>query len=246
MFFYLEARSWGRLKDPGLSEAEIRQGWRDFQKIMDSAGVKGNYPFMACFEKAARKYGISLPLLLAIARGESNFDPEAKSIKDCYGVMQIQWPDTGNDLGIYLKSQLLLPCVNIDAGAKYLSWLLKRYNDDTFLAVAAYNYGPNAVSAGHVPEGARWYAAYIHRHLRFVITKRYEKTGRLLLIEFTFYRNAADFAAYLKGQVKGLPIEVFKSRKYTYDIWLTVRSFPERDKYLKLLWKKAGLKPIKR
>ena len=243
-FLFKDGVSWGRLKDPGLHESEINRRWKEFSKIKETVQVQGNYPYMACFEKAARKYKVPLPLLLAVARGESNFEPKASSNKECFGIMQIQWPGTAKDLGITRKSDLFDPCINIDAGTRYLSQLLYKYKGDPYLAVAAYNYGPNAVSPQNVPEGASWYAAYIHRHLQFVLSMAYEETGRVLILEFTFYKMAADFVAYLEKQVEGLPFEIFKSRKYTYDIYFTYKTPKERNEYLKRLIDKTGIKPL--
>jgi len=239
-----EGVSLAQLKDPGISEGAIIQAWKDFSLKEEESAVNGGYPYMECFEEASRKYNIPLALLLAVARGESNFDPGAKSNKGCLGIMQIQWPDTANGLGITRKSDLLDPCINIHAGAKYLSLLLERFKNDIYLAVAGYNYGPNAVSPGKVPDGAKWYAAYIHRHLQSVLSAPFQKTGRVLILEFTFYRSAFDFAAYLKKAGGGLPVEIFRSRKYTYDIYLTYKTAVQRDQYLKRLTDKTGIKPL--
>jgi hypothetical protein len=239
-----EGVSLARLKDPGVSEKAIIQAWKDFRLKDGESAVKGGYPYMRCFEEASRKYNIPLALLLAVARGESNFDPDIESNKNCLGIMQIQWPGTARDLGITLKSDLLDPCINIDAGARYLSWLLERFKNDTYLAVAGYNYGPNAVSPGKVPDGARWYATYIHRHLQAVLSGPFQKTGRVLILEFTFYRSALDFAAYLKKAGGGLPFEIFKSRRYTYHVYLTYKTEAERNQFLQRLTKKTGIKPL--
>jgi len=236
--------SWARPSAPSLREEIIIQAWKDFSENSKRATVQGGYPYIGCFEKAALKYHIPLPLLLAVARGESNFDPEAESNKGCLGIMQIQWPGTARDLGITNKSDLLDPCINIDSGAKYLSWLSKKFKGDLYLTVAGYNYGPNSVSPGKVPEGARWYAAYIHRHLQTVLTGSFQKTGRVLILEFTFYKSAFDFAAYLKNAGEGLPLDIFKSRKYTYDVYLTYKTAPQRDQYLRRLTDKTGIKPL--
>ena len=236
--------SLARLQDPGVSEDAIIKAWKDFSLKTEEAAVKGEYPYMKCFEEASRKYNIPLALLLAVARGESNFDPGARSNKGCLGIMQIQWPGTANDLGITRKSDLLDPCTNIDTGAKYLSWLLERFKGDPYLAVAGYNYGPNAVSPGKVPDGAKWYAAYIHKHLQSVLSSPFQKTGRVLILEFTFYRSASDFAAYLKKAGGGLPVEIFKSRKYTYDVYLTYKTEAERNQFLQRMTDKTGIKGL--
>jgi len=239
-----EGLSLARLKDPGVSEDAIIQAWKDFSLKNGESAIKGEYPYMGCFEEASRKYNIPLALLLAVARGESNFDPDARSNKGCLGIMQIQWPGTARDLGITQKSDLLDPCINIDAGAKYLSWLLERFKGDPYLAVAGYNYGPNAVSLGKIPDGAKWYAAYIHRHLQSVLSSPFQNTGRVLILEFTFYRSAYDFASYLKKAGGGLPVEIFKSRKFTYNVYLTYKTEVERNQFLQRLTDKTGIKPL--
>jgi len=236
--------SLARLKDPGVSEKAIIQAWKDFHLKNGESAVKGGFPYMRCFEEASRKHNIPLALLLAVARGESNFDPSARSNKGCLGIMQIQWPGTARDLGITRKSDLLDPCINIDAGARYLSWLLEKFKGNPYLAVAGYNYGSNAVSPGKVPDGAKWYAAYIHRHLQAVLSGPFQNTGRVLILEFTFYRSAFDFAAYLKKAGEGLPVEIFKSRKYTYDVYLTYKTMKQRDRYLQRMTDETGIKPL--
>lgn len=232
------------LSSPGLSEDAIRRAWMDFSRNKERAKVPGNYPYMACFEKAARKHQVPLPLLLAVARGESNFDPQARSKKACLGIMQIQWPGTATDLGVTKRSDLFDPCVNIDAGARYLSRLLQKFGGDHYLAVAAYYFGPNAVSPGNVPEKATWYAAYIQRHLNAVLSAPFEKTGRVLILEFTYYEKAVGFVTYLEEQVEGLPLEVFKSRNFTYNVYFTYKTSKEQHTYRQRLIDKTGLKPL--
>jgi len=233
-----------RLKVPGLGEKEISRIWSEFQAKNEEFRIRGIYPYMACFEEASLQYNVPLPLLVAVARGESNFDPRARSSKECLGIMQIRWPGTARDLGITRRRDLFDPCININAGARYLSWLLHIYQGDPYLALAAYNYGPNAVARNQVPEGARWYAAYIHRHLQSIVSRPYEKAGKVLILEFTFYKGAAGFVAYLRYQIKGLPLEVFKSQKYTYDVYYTYRTQKQKEEYIKRLTDATGIKPL--
>ena len=234
----------GQLTPPGVTETEIRRKWKEFKSVKGSRQIRGAFPYRSCFEDAAHKYGVPLPLLVAVARGESNFNPNARSLKDCYGIMQIQWPGTAKDLGILNKTELLDPCINIHAGARYLSWLLDRYDGDTYLAVAGYNHGPNAVSSQYVPDGARWYAAYIYRHLTSVISKPYAEIGKTLLLRFTYYEKAAGFVTYLGQRLKGVPLDVFKSRRYTYDVYVTYNSTKEKDEFLKRLVETTGIRPL--
>ena len=241
--FQGEGTSWGKLRDPGLSEDEVRRSWRTFSETRDKARVRGNYPYMACFRDAARKYNLSVPLLVALARGESDFDPYARSSKECLGIMQIKWPGTARDLGITRRADLFNPAVSIDAGARYLSWLLDQFEGDLFLAIAAYNYGPNAISPRKIPTGARWYAAYILRHLRVILSKPYEKAFRELILRFNSFKEAAGFASYLEREVRGLPLEIQASPSYKFDVYFIYQTAEERGAYLRRLKGRTGIKP---
>lgn len=93
------------------------------------------------FEKASQTYGVPTALLKAVAKAESNFDPDAESGAGAQGVMQLM-PGTAKSLGVtdpFNAEQ------NIMGGAKYLSQLLREFDGDTTLAVAAYNAGPGNV-----------------------------------------------------------------------------------------------------
>ena len=159
--------------------------------------------------------------------------------------MQIQWPGTAKDLGFKRKSELFDPHKNIEAGAKYIAKLIKMFNGDHYLAVAAYNYGPGRIkrSAGSIPEGAQWYAAYVHRHLETVMAGPYVKTDRTLLLEFTYYKRAVRYMEYLQGQIEGVPLEIFRSNKYTFDVYLMHKDQRERRRFLAKL-SKLGVKPL--
>ena len=240
--------SWGKLgKTTDSTEAEIRRHWKAFSDKKKSARVHGNYPYMDCFADAARKYNLPVPLLVAMARGESGFDPDARSHKECLGLMQIKWPGTANDLGIMHREDLFNPAVSIDAGARYMSWLVDQFDGDLFLSVAAYNYGPNAISPKRrVPSGAKWYAAYIFRHLKVVLSKPYVKAHRELIMRFESFDEAAGFASYLERAVEALPLEIQASKYQTYDVYFTYKTTDQRDSYLKNLKEKTGIKPSRK
>ncbi|CAM4007717.1 Transglycosylase SLT domain-containing protein [Bordetella muralis] len=100
----------------------------------------------ALIQRAAERYGMDADLLHAVIRVESNYDPQAISPKGAIGLMQIM-PATGMDLGFSNpQHDLLIPANNIDAGARQLAWLMRRFDGDLQLALAAYNAGAGAVS----------------------------------------------------------------------------------------------------
>lgn len=119
----------------------------------DNNYVKGVYPreYSEYVETASKKFDVPEPLIYAVIRTESGFDPNAGSGVGALGLMQIM-PDTFEWLqGIYpeeapemSKEQLYDPETNIMYGTFFLSWLLDRYEEESS-AVAAYNAGFGAV-----------------------------------------------------------------------------------------------------
>lgn len=93
------------------------------------------------------KYGVDKSLVLAVIDVESGFNAAAVSSAGAQGLMQIM-PATGKDLALENPFD---PSENIDAGIRYLRYLLDTFPDRR-LAVAAYNAGPNAVKKyGGIP-----------------------------------------------------------------------------------------------
>lgn len=92
-------------------------------------------------ERHATAQGLSPELVRAVIHVESAFNPAAVSPKGAMGLMQLM-PATARDLGV---SDPFQPDQNIRGGARYLRWLLDRYDGNVELALAAYNAGPGAV-----------------------------------------------------------------------------------------------------
>lgn len=116
------------------------------------------------FERASIKYNVPLNLLKAIGKAESDFKPNAVSKSGAQGVMQLM-PGTAAELGV---TDSFDPEQNIMGGSKYISDLLKRYDGDTKLALAAYNAGMgNVKKYGGVPpfEETQNYVVKVMRYM---------------------------------------------------------------------------------
>jgi soluble lytic murein transglycosylase-like protein len=89
---------------------------------------------------AASATGVDAHLIEAVARQESGLRETALSPAGAIGVMQLM-PATARALGVdpHDADQNLL------GGARYLGGLIRRYDGDLTLALAAYNAGPGAV-----------------------------------------------------------------------------------------------------
>lgn len=104
--------------------------------------------FDSMIRQAAQTHGISEGLIKAVMHTESGFNVNARSPVGALGLMQLM-PATARRFNV---SNAYDPQQNIMGGAKYLSWLLKRFNGNTSLALAAYNAGEGNVDKyGGIP-----------------------------------------------------------------------------------------------
>jgi hypothetical protein len=105
-------------------------------------GIAGKAFYDVAVDEVARTYGVESALLHAVISVESRYSPRAVSKKGAAGLMQLM-PVVTKHYGV---ADPLDPMQNLHGGAKYLRDLLKRYNNDTNLALAAYNAGQSAVT----------------------------------------------------------------------------------------------------
>lgn len=92
-------------------------------------------------QRVATAHGVHAALLKAIIEVESGFNAGARSPKGAIGLMQVM-PATAARYGHF---NLYSPEENMDVGARYLRDLLRMFDGNVHLAVAAYNAGENAV-----------------------------------------------------------------------------------------------------
>lgn len=105
-------------------------------------------------QSAATKAGIDPALFEALVGRESSFKPDSVSIAGAKGLAQLM-PRTAASLGV---TDIFDPQQNLEAGARYLAQMLRDFDGDKELALAAYNAGPGTVrQVGAVPPESAGY-----------------------------------------------------------------------------------------
>jgi peptidoglycan lytic transglycosylase len=123
-------------------------------QIPASNGERNLYRFPLAYwdtiQQKAQERNLDPFLILALIRQESLFDAQARSPAFALGLMQLL-PSTAarvaKQVGLDPPSneKLFEPEVNLTLGTQYLKDLLRRYSDNWFKAIAAYNAGEAAV-----------------------------------------------------------------------------------------------------
>jgi soluble lytic murein transglycosylase-like protein len=91
--------------------------------------------------RAGEKAGVDPRFIHAVIKQESRYNPKAVSHVGAQGLMQMM-PATAKRFGL---KDPFDPAANVEAGTKYLKFLLKRFNGDVSLALAGYNAGEGSV-----------------------------------------------------------------------------------------------------
>ena len=122
------------------------KGWVEPKKQRKSSVAYHNFlknqkKYASTIEHFAKQHKLPKPLLHAIITAESSYDPNAISSAGAVGLMQLM-PGTAERYGVKDRTN---PYENISGGVRYFRDLLKMFDNDVVLALAAYNAGENAV-----------------------------------------------------------------------------------------------------
>lgn len=90
---------------------------------------------------SASRHGVDPALMKAMMHSESAFNPNARSPVGAQGLMQLM-PATARRFKV---NNAWNPSENIEGSAKYIAWLMKRFNNNVEYAVAGYNAGEGNV-----------------------------------------------------------------------------------------------------
>jgi Transglycosylase SLT domain len=128
-------------------------------------------PYGPMIFETARRHSVNPQVVAALIGAESAGNPRAVSRKGARGLMQLM-PATAERFGTR-KEKLYDPKENLEAGIRYLSWLVEQFPGDLSKVLAAYNAGENAVLRyGGIPpyRETRDYVRRIYSTLGLTVT----------------------------------------------------------------------------
>ena len=118
--------------------------------------------------EASQLYKIPIPLIRAVIKVESDYDPRVVSAMDCKGLMQVH-PAVEIDMGV--QGDVFDPRTNIMTGTRLLRWLANRVDGDLVLTIAGYHAGLGSLAKfGYtVPP-----YTYTRQYLKMVLERYYQ------------------------------------------------------------------------
>lgn len=149
-----------------LAALAAEQGWHRMAidaatraRAWDALDVRFPTPYQDTFQRYAAVQGVPATELMAIARRESAFFPEARSPVGARGLMQVM-PATGKQVASALgrphtREELYQVEHNVLLGSTYYRQLLDRFDNNRVYALAAYNAGPHRVDRWRNKQGER-------------------------------------------------------------------------------------------
>ena len=103
--------------------------------------TSGDHELDLVIARTGRDLGVDPRLIHAVIWQESKYKPSAESHAGAQGLMQLM-PAAAERFGCEDRHDA---ASNVKAGTKYLRWLLKRFDGNVTLALAAYNAGEGNV-----------------------------------------------------------------------------------------------------
>lgn len=151
--------------------------------------------------ESSKRYNIDPLLIYAQMHQESAFKLKATSHKGASGLMQLM-PATARRFGV---TSIYDPKQNIEAGVKYMRWLLDTFKGDVILALAGYNAGEGAVMkyGWRVPP-YRETQEYVRR-----ISARYNAIGNPLNLASSLRQISKEEVAQVDSKVS-TPLSIYE------------------------------------
>jgi hypothetical protein len=238
----------------GFLEAAVRPDigiQSELKELFKNPPKVSGFPYQDLVVKAADQYGLPVAYVLAVVRGESFFDPHARSYKGALGLMQVM-PSTAAGYGVGAEA-LFDPEKNIDVGVHYLADLYQML-EDPFLALAAYYCGPGKIDKKdfELRSDCNEYVHYIHAHLRKVLGQSPASYASSAVAAFTLtmfdnYLDAQAFIEFMGGQLPGANWDVLRNElsmqdhaRYQYRIVVSPGPGQDRSAFCRQVEKKTG------
>ena len=128
-----------------------------------------------CAASYASAFEVPLELVEAVIQVESGWNPYAVSRKGAAGLMQLM-PATASRFGVPDRFNIE---ENIRGGVAYLAWLIRLFNGDLRLAVAAYQVGESQILSRGLAYSSREVFLYVSRVAQLYRALRRETARRL-------------------------------------------------------------------
>lgn len=148
------------------------KGWVEQKSAVNYQGfAKNREKYSKTIKYMADRYRLPDALLHAVITAESSYDANAISRAGAVGLMQLM-PETAKRYGVKNRRN---PYDNINGGTRYLRDLLRMFDNNLALALAAYNAGENAVKEyGNKIPPYRETRTYVNKVIRYY--KKYKET----------------------------------------------------------------------
>ncbi|MBL4850695.1 MAG: transglycosylase SLT domain-containing protein [Gammaproteobacteria bacterium] len=172
-------------------------GWHDRailtmarSKHRDDLEIRFPLLYQGIVTEQAEKYQLDPSLMFAMIRQESAYNVKARSPAGARGLMQLM-PGTARDVAKSLKlplknnNKLYNAKFNVTLGSSYLAQMLKRFDNNSILATAAYNAGPHRVKRW-LPESVSLPADIWVDTIPFTETRNYVKNVHAYIAVYNY------------------------------------------------------------